>query len=192
MLPVTPEDSIAFHWYLSDQVGARWHNKGDSEAMAWAAARLEDAGILSAEVFLNHYATTIGEDVFLTSPPGTRDPWSEIVLATHEAQHILQRARDPINYEIRYLSDVAARVSYEVEAYRAGMEVDYPRRGAVRSPAATARALQDYGASPHAQEIARIQLETAAGILFRGGGPTTEAARLAVPWLQSRDLLRAG
>lgn len=191
MLAVTPQDSIDFWAYMCSQYGTQWVIKAEDPAMDWASQALETAGILPADVFLNHYATTIGRTIYLVRPPGTGDPWAEIVLCIHEHQHVVQHDRDPVIYEVRYLSEVAARVSYEVEAYRAGMEADYARRGAIRSPARTAKSLKNYGAGPVDQDVAQAQLEAAAVILFRGGGPTTEAARVGLAWLQGRGLVDA-
>lgn len=190
MLAVTSQDALDFWVYMSTQYRTQVVLKAEDPAMDWASQALEAAGILPARVFLNHYGTTIGRTIYLHRAPGTwENPWQEIVLCVHEHQHVVQHDRDPVAYEVRYLAEVAARVSYEVEAYRAGMEVDYARRGAVRPPWHVARSLRDYGAGQTDQEIAQAQLEASAEMLFRGAPASTEAARVGLAWLQGRGLV---
>lgn len=189
VLSVTSEDAHAFWAYMGAQTGGRVVDKRTAPEMQVIAEALGAAGLLTPEVFLEEYATTIGRTIYV-SDLDALPPWDSILLAVHEHQHVIQYGARGPGFAWRYLSEPAYRTSAEVEAMRAAMEVDYVRRGATRAPRELAAGLRSYAVSPADVRTAERMLEQARVILGRGAPPTVEAARLAYPWLRSRSLVQ--
>lgn len=122
----TAADAKAVWDRLQEHYGTDVTPKADSAAMKAAASALGLVGVMERKVFLERYATTLGSTIYLQYEPGDplRNAVSQIRLAVHEHQHVVQGRRDTL-YEARYLTSKTSRATYEAEAWGAELEVAY-------------------------------------------------------------------
>lgn len=139
--------------------------------------------------FLDHYATTLGPLIYM--PPGF-SPDQQIETLAHECQHVHQfwsgrptqtGLPNAFGMGWLYLTEPEARVRYEVEAYRTGLEVAYGRTRAVPPLAQLAMPLEGgYALDDAAHQLAAALLERAATSVAAGVVSTAAGAE-ALRWL---------
>lgn len=122
----TAADALAVWCHLQEHYGTNVKQKADSAVMKAAASALGLVGVMERKVFLDRYATTLGSTIHMQYEPGdpSRPAVSQIRLAVHEHQHVVQGRRDTL-YEARYLASKTSRATYEAEAWGAELEVAY-------------------------------------------------------------------
>lgn len=122
----TAADALAVWDRLQEHYGTDIRLKADSATMKAAASALGLVGVMERKVFLERYATTLGSTIYMPYEPGDpfRNAVSQIRLAVHEHQHVVQGRRDTL-YEARYLASKTSRATYEAEAWGAELEVAY-------------------------------------------------------------------
>lgn len=122
----TTADAKAVWDHLQEHYGTDVMPKADSAVLKAAASALGLVGVMERKVFLERYATTLGSTIYMPYEPGDplRNAVSQIRLAVHEHQHVVQGRRDTL-CEARYLASKTSRATYEAEAWGAELEVAY-------------------------------------------------------------------
>lgn len=187
MAELTNRIADAFIRHLSRRVHARVIRKSMAIEMELVASALEVARSLGAEVpsagdFLNNYATSVGPLVYL---PDNLSPQDAVITFTHEAQHVIQFWRHGLDMFWLYLTEPEARVRYEAEAYRAGLEVATALGLPLPSLQDLAWPLEaGYALDEGAKKLGRQLLEVAATSVS-SGIVSTEAGTMAVDYLRA-------
>jgi hypothetical protein len=192
--PATQAEADAFARHMCARFHARLIRKDMAVEMQLLAAVLDALRTFGVQVpvggdFLNHYATSLGPLIYM--PPGW-SPDTQIEVLTHEVQHVHQfwggqnqvGLGGGFHMGWLYLTEGEARLRYEVDAYRAGLEVAFARMGRLPALDSVVFPLEGgYALSPDQVGHARDLLEIA-GTSIAQGLRTTEAGRVAVEWLQ--------
>lgn len=197
MREVTAAEANEFATRMCQQCSATIIHKTDVpyvQVLAYMLDALRVAGIMvpPGDSFLHRDAITLGPIVFM---PDGLSPSETVEVVTHECQHVLQfwygtdQAAMPHGPGIAwlYLTEPEARVRYEVEAYRAGLEVRVAMTGRVPSLAEIMTPFeQGYMLDPAMIEFTR-ELMTVAATTMASGIRMTGAAIKAYPVLRSID-----
>lgn len=183
---IKPEEVRAFWHHMSQRFDTTTVNKKDAAEMQIVAHALDLLGILDRHRFLTSFTTTIGRRIYapfeVGNPQGGWDLWSQVVICVHEHQHVVQHDRDPVAYEVSYLTSRASRARYEAEAYRTNLELDFWRHRTIPSTRRLAEVLLDYGCRREDVEVVAQSLALSA-ISVRKGAVMNEATRAAFDWL---------
>lgn len=163
-------------------------DKSNAAEMRLAAAFLERIHVLDAASFMERFTTIIGRRIYAPFTPGIATPrhslWSQIVVCTHEHQHVEQHDREgKIRFSSRYLLSPAARAAYEAEAYCCNLELHYWHTGEIPDTRELADRLMHYGVRKRDIEAAHQTLSQAARKI-QAGQSITLAAQRAIDWLQ--------
>jgi hypothetical protein len=193
----TPEIVHDFFAFMAAKYGARIVDKGSAFEMKLAATVLRQMGVLDADGFLDKFATTIGHRVYLPFTPGEAQAgwslWSQIMVLTHECQHIVQYdSLGALRFGWQYLGSTAARTRLEAEAYRCQLELHFWRTGRLLSPHDLAGGLRNYAVTDADVQVAETFLGLSAESVKRGAviNPTSRAA---IDWLSvNAPELRSG
>lgn len=118
---------VAYCAFLTTTMHIDVVNKHDSAAMERFGALLQSAGVVRDDAFMNQYATTIGETIFVPFVPGVPSGrWTlegQITVLAHEARHVEQTRRmGQAVMAVQYFTS-AGRVLIEGEAYSVQMLV---------------------------------------------------------------------
>ena len=183
-------DSAAHH-------GTRARLKARSLWMKLVALVLHTLRILPRQRFMERYTTVMFRTIYTPFTPGVassaHDLWSQIVIATHEHQHVLQAKRDgPLRFSAAYLLSGRHRARLEAEAYCCNMELDWWFCGRHRDPRELAEGLVDYGCNQRAIAEARAILDACARRLADTGEVRTRSARWTIDWLSGRGVRASG
>lgn len=203
MRPATQAEADAFALEMSRRFHARIIRKDMAIEMQLLAALFDGLRALGVQLpvggdFLNHWATTLGPFIYM--PPGL-SPDDQIEVLAHEMQHVHQfwggasqaGLGGGLNMAFLYLVEPEARVRYEVDAYRTGLEVQFARARALPGLEQLVMPLEGgYALGANEHELARDLLEVAATSVSKGV-VTTEAGRAALDVLRhvAPDLLDA-
>jgi hypothetical protein len=193
----TPERVREYFAYMIEKFGARVVDKRSAVEMQLAARVLRLLGILDADAFLHHFATTIGRRIYLPFDPGTpTDGWSlwgQIMVLAHECQHVAQYdALGPLRFTWQYLGSTAGRTKLEAEAYRCQLELQHWRTGQIPSPHDLAASLRSYAVTDADVRVAETMLAMSAESV-KAGAVINPTSRVAIDWLTlNAPELRAG
>lgn len=162
--PMITSQTVRKLWsYLQSQYSTTVTHKQDAPEMSlisWITPN-----------FLTRYTTTIGRTIYTPFEIGVpSDGWSlesQVAVAAHEHQHIVQANRDGALYYFSYLFNSAARARYESEAYQSTLEVKW-FLGQEIYPDNVADGLANYGCSAADVTQARNTLERYADAIRRG------------------------
>jgi hypothetical protein len=184
----TPDEVRGLWAHMTERFGCRVINKGDAAEMKVVAAVLGQLGILNADDFLKHYATTIGARIYLPFeigvPTGDWNLWMQVIVAAHECQHAFRSQQmGLLTYGARYLTSSSQRALFEVEAYRASLEMEWWRSLTMPDPGQVAEHLRGYGVSDADVQVATTALRMAAATIKRGG-VINQASSVAIAWLE--------
>lgn len=184
---VTPDEVRRFWAYMCNEFGATVIDKRKAGEMKLVADALGAMGIQDRDTFMNNFTTTVGSRIYtpfdIGSPEGGWELWHQMVIASHELQHVIQyRKHGPIGFGLAYLTSAAARTEFEIEAYTVNLEMAYWRYGKTGSARKQAESLRGYAVSAKDIEIAAAALGSAAHTI-RQGAVVTEAMAVALPWL---------
>jgi hypothetical protein len=192
MKTATRAQAEAFMAHMATTFHARIVRRSDAieiTAIGAVLAGLRAFGVPlpSLEDFVSRYATTLGPLVYLPDV----EPDAMIELVTHECQHVHQfwhgGAGLPggLGLPWLYLTAPEARVRYEAEAYRAGLEVAWARTKALPTLDALAMPLEGgYALGAGDVQLGRDLLEIAATSV-QAGVVSTPAGVAAVAWLKA-------
>lgn len=185
-MDVRPEEVAAFWRFMQDFYGTSAVKKTSALEMQLVARALDALGIQRKDRFLKNFTTTVGRRIYtpfeIGSPQGGWDFWQQIVICVHEHQHVVQRDREGLAYELSYLIDPSARAGWEVEAYRCNLELQFWRTGTMPSSRRIAEFLRDYGCTEKDVDVAAKSLALSA-ISVRRGAILSEATHVALGWL---------
>ena len=181
----------AFWKYMSEEYGSKVIPKVDASEMIAVATFLDVTKIQSAETFMKHFTTTLGNRIYIPFEVGvasdTHDLWAQIVVCVHEHQHIEQGQRDGwVTFGSRYLTSGSYRAGYEAEAYGCNLEMQAWRYGPSYHledyAERCAQGLSSYGCKPDQIEQAEQQLKLRIPVIV-AGGVETRASQRAMAWL---------
>jgi hypothetical protein len=183
----TPTQVRAFWDYMTHTFGSQIVNKADAAEMKVLSSVLGTLGILDADSFLRHYATTIGTRIYLPFEPGVPAPgwdlWAQLVVCAHENEHVVQaKELGLVTFGARYLFSSSSRAAYEAEAYRASLELNWWRSHTMPDPAALAGLLKGYGVTQTDIDVAAATLKASADSIRRGA-VINRASSVAISWL---------
>jgi hypothetical protein len=189
----TREEANAFLQHMALRFSATVLHKEAAIEMNLAAQVLDFArkfglDLPDADTFLHRCATTVGNMVYI---PDAFTPDQVIEVATHEFQHVHQFEHGGLKLSggpgmwWLYLVASEARVQYEAEACRAGMEVVFWRTGQLP---ADLKALsfpleEGYALTPGDLQLGRDLLEISATSIA-AGVVSTAAGQTAIDWLR--------
>jgi len=142
---------------------------------------------LDVDTFMNEYSTSLGRRIYIPFEIGEstdRFPLdTQVVICTHEHQHVVQYRKDRIAFVIRYLADRAQRALYEAEAFRCNLEIENFLHGKVPRVEGYAAGLKNYGCTDDdvavVEKALRLSKQT-----IEAGGITTASSKVALRWLK--------
>jgi hypothetical protein len=184
----TPDEVRGLWTHMTERFGCRVIKKGDAAEMKAVAFVLGKLGILDPAEFLKDYATTIGTRIYLPfeigEPNGDWNLWMQVIVAAHECQHAYRGQKMGfLTYGARYLTSSSQRALFEVEAYRASLEMEWWRSHTMLDPAQVAEHLRGYGVNEADVQVATTALRMAASTIKRGG-VINQASSVAIAWLE--------
>jgi len=184
----TPHKTIVFWKHMCSHYGTRVISKEEAVEMRLAGRGLEWLQIMSHERFMNRYTTVWGTRIYPWFTVGRGDTealWKQIVVCTHEHQHVVQFRREGLpRYAARYGLSRRERARLEAEAYCCNFELNWWRNGKLLDPESTAEILYDYGCREPDVELARREFEACRERLERGE-IRNEATRVALSFLDA-------
>ena len=180
----------AFVTHMAAHHGAKVRVKSDLAMRAVAAAfdvgRAFGAALPDGGEFMEHFATTVGAEIFLPESMLSGDVRALMVVVTHECEHVWQFQRGGIAMPWFYLMEPESRASLEADAYAAGVTVGnwlgLPRPE--RPEDAAPRLANSYHLRQDDVRLATGMLASAIASVSQGA-VTTIAARGAIDWLMA-------
>jgi hypothetical protein len=184
--PALTSGEVAGLWaHMTDHFGTRVIDKSEAVEMRLAARLLDAVGIVDRKRFLAAFATTIGRRIYLPFQIGRGNEaqlWHQIVVCAHEHQHVVQRDRRGLRFELAYVTDRTERARIQAEAYRCHLELHHWRWGTLPDPRELAESLGSYGCDPADIDLAERMLRVWA-VPIRHGAVLGEASQVAIAWL---------
>lgn len=189
MSKLTTELVRDFADYMTAKYKAQIVDKGLAFEASLAATFLHAWGIVSHDDFLEHFATTIGHRMYLPFTPGVPKTgwslWQQIVVITHECQHIVQYDKlGAARFMWQYVRSTAERTRLEAEAYRCQLELHYWRTGQIMPAKDLAASLKSYGVTETDLRVAERMITMAAESV-KQGAILNHASRVAIEWLNT-------
>lgn len=187
---IQADEVVSFWRHMQERFGTTTVNKADAVEMQIVASVLDALGILDKERFLKSFTTTLGRKIYTPFDVGSAndswDLWDQMVVCVHEHQHVVQHDREGLSFEVSYVTDRAARATFEAEAYRSNLEMHFWRYGTPARSRPLAELLHDYGCRPEDVEVAAHSLALA-NVSVRRGAVLNESTRAALDWLDSHS-----
>jgi hypothetical protein len=185
----TPDQVRAFYAAMTQRFGATLIDKSDSVEMQLVADFLGSIGVMDRRAFLANYTTTLGHRIYVPFEPGVAAPgwdlWYQIVVLTHECQHIVQYDKiGSVQFDWLYVSDKAARARFEAQAYRSQLELQRWHYGQLESSSDVAARLAAYAVKSSDLPVAAEILESGAAVMEQDGR-INEATVAAIEWLEA-------
>jgi len=187
MSGLTPTQVATFWQYMTHRFDASIIDKRNAVEMQLVSRLLDSIGIVDKDAFLQHFATTIGRRIYVPFeigiPTVNWSLWGQIMVCTHECQHIVQYDQlGPIKFAWKYTTNSAGRTRLEAEAYRCQLELNFWRTGQLLSADDLASSLKSYGVTDTDLEVAETFLRISGESVCRGAviNPTS---RVAIDWL---------
>lgn len=185
---LTPEIVCGLWNHLAERFNLQLVDKADAKEMRFVADFLEHMGILDADKFMNEYATTLGNRVyvpFVLGDPESRPLVSQACTLSHEAQHGAQAIREGlVEFVFRYLTSRARRAYFEAEALTTGLEVYHVLTDREPNIASVAHSLAGYALREADIQTCEKHLRSA-WLTVSAGGVITTAGREAVWYLKN-------
>ncbi len=143
--------------------------------------------ILSKEIFMNYFSTTIGNTIYTNFKTG--DPLysfvSQLFLAAHEHTHVLQYRKEKFIFFLKYIFSSSSRAKYEAEAYTANIELHYFLFKEIIDVNYFADSLKYYKCSKKDIEKA-INILNKNISLIKEGKIISESSKEIIAWLNNR------
>ena len=159
MKELTPAVVAGLYQHLSDTYDSQVTSKADAEEMQAIGWALGLMGILDQDTFMQRFATTVFDNIYLPFTPGDFSKvgaQSQVILAVHEHEHVVQYRREgPLDFCGSYLAQQSARAHWEAEAYRSSVEMCWFMYGRAPDLDRIARKILNYGCG--ADEVAYIK-----------------------------------
>lgn len=184
----TPHRTIVFWNAMCKRYGTRVIPKRDAVEMRLAGRGLELLRIMTHERFMSRYTTVWGTRIYpwFTIGRGDADSlWKQIVVCTHEHQHVEQFRREGLpRYAARYGLSTRERARLEAEAYCCNFELHWWRTGELLDPDSVSKILFDYGCSQDDVDLARREYE-ACRVRLENGELRNAASLAAIELLEA-------
>lgn len=177
----TQEEAQAFLDHLEAKCGVEINKKEDSNFMQTIAGGLGVLGIVDKKQFMESFATTIDNKVWI---PSGWTAWSKISVAPHEVRHGNQAKKDGFpGFAWAYLTDEEQRYLLECEAYVISSEMHFWRYREVLDPNFVYEILASYAVSEPHRALAKTYIEMA-NITVARGSVANDETRIAIEWLE--------
>jgi hypothetical protein len=187
-LTLTPDVVSSLWTYMQRRYGTTVVPKESAPEMRVASV------FLPTPKFLTNYVTTIGRRIYVPFTVGVvNNNWTlagQAAVCAHEHQHVVQLAREGLWFQIGYALGTSKRAAYEVEAYRATLEMQWYLFGTLGDPERMAEGLVNYGCTAADVETSKRALAAHAAQV-RAGLVGTEAARAAIAYLEVLRISRS-
>jgi len=171
---LTKEHVVGLWKFMAKKYNFEVVNKRDSGIMDAIGVFLDTMNIQDKDMFMDNCAVTIStmvkNRVYVPFEIGEADRVSlagQVKTCAHEAQHVVQHSRDWM-FNAKYLASDTARASYEADAYRANMELEWYLTGRLLSPAGLANNLKAYSIGAADRKIAEKHLLIASKMVKEG------------------------
>lgn len=166
--------------------GTRILPKRSAPEMRATARLLNALGVLSQDAFLDRYTTVWGRRIYPCFTPGEgEDLWSQILVCTHEHQHVEQLdALGRVGFLTRYLGSARSRALLEADAYCTNLELHHWRHGSLPALTWYVDVLRDYACDASSRAAALEVYEALAQDLERGAVERRPASRRAIVLLE--------
>lgn len=188
-MPLTGDHVRAFSRHMSDLHKTTIVDKKNAIEMQAIAQFVGLLGIggQTAEEWMRRWSITIGSRIYYAFTPGEADGenelWNQVLIITHEHQHVVQHRRYGIDYYWSYL-DKDRRVLWETEAFATASALWHWRKGWVLEPADILQSLPAYGMNDAQVANAHRALDLVLLSIKQGVVPY-RAARDAIAWLEA-------
>lgn len=193
---LTPELVRGLWTHMAQTFGSVLVDKLRAPEMKMIAEFLGKMGVLDTTEFLENFATTLGNRIYIPFEIGVPRAdnryglRSQVILCCHENYHVVQAKREglPI-FAAKYLANSANRAAYEAEAFVCNLEMRYFLDGGVlKNPQQlchdTAELLRFYACKPVDIAVTEKSLTIAAQIV-QSGGVLRQTSRAAIDWLEN-------
>ncbi len=150
-------------------------------------------GIMSYQTFMTRYPTGWGRRIYPCFVVGEGDEdalWGQVVICTHEHQHVEQYRRDGFfRYTASYLLDSRARALYEAEAYGCNLELAWLKQRSMPATDMMAKKLLAYGCDDEDVAAARDHFDKLV-LKIKDGSYRSAAVERALEFLPPDLLVR--
>lgn len=191
---MTRKEIVQSLWkYMQEKYDSEVVDKDDSVAMKAVAIILNALKIQDKETFMKKFTTTIDRAIYTPFEIGVETQsfsyWSQIAICVHEHQHIEQSLRVGwFTFMGKYLASSSDRACYEAEAYGCDLEMlswansqDFNFAYYIDR---CCSGLTSYGCNEEDIIMAK-QILSARADLISQGTIETQAAKLAIKWLEN-------
>ena len=187
MKNITPQIVKDYHAYMAKKFNAVIIQKKDAAGMLFIDHALSLMGVKKKGYFLDHFALTLGNRIYIHWEPGVGTPQQlayQIRVLAHECQHVLQYRDDP-RFALRYLLSKSRRAHFEAQAMHCDLELYHWLYGAAMSVALLTGTLKYYRVRSADRAVARQDLNIYNQAVSRGQ-ISTKPGKVAIRWLQAR------
>ena len=187
MKNITPQIVKDYHVHMAKKFNAVIIQKKDAAGMVLIDNALSLMGVKNKGYFLDHFALTLGNRIYIHWEPGVGSPAQlayQVRVLAHECQHILQY-RDDERFMLRYLLSKSRRAHFEAQAMHCDLELYHWLYGAAMSVSLLTGTLKYYRVRSADRATARQDLNIYNQAVSRGQ-ISTKPGKVAIRWLQSR------
>lgn len=183
---LTPELVKKFHIHMCNKYDMKIMDKEDAWEMQLVGKALDMMKIQDKDDFLNRYATTIGNRIYLPYEVGSYDISLDNQIGTlcHELHHKRQADRDSF-FEIKYLLDKDYRAHKEARALTVNLEMHWWYCGKLYNTDMLAESLRSYALEDRHIRVVKKHLKIHAAIVKQGGVENT-ISKQSIRWLNRR------
>lgn len=167
--------------YLCKKHNAEVINKASATEMKLIGWALDLMGVVDKEYFLNNFATTIGNNIYL--PFSIEKPTKrQIEVFVHELHHTRQFQRNP-KMPSQYILSSAKRAHFEARAMECDLEMHWYFYKKLLNIDALAYNLKFYGCTKTDINTVKKHLKSVA-VTIKHGGIHNKVSKDAINWLQ--------
>ena len=193
MPALTPEVTHAFWEGMCAHYNTRVIDKERAPEMHASGHVLAALGIMSYQTVMTRYTTVWGRRIYPCFVVGEGDEdalWGQVVICTHEHQHVEQYRRDGFfRYTASYLLDSRARALYEAEAYGCNLELAWLKQRSMPATDMMAKKLLAYGCDDEDVAAARDHFDKLV-LKIKDGSYRSAAVERALEFLPPDLLVR--
>jgi len=186
---ITPELVKDFWTYMTKTYGTKVCPKPDAVEMQIVGDVLGALGIVDKTAFMERFTTTIGTTIYTPFEPGVEDDkgvwslWQQVLTCAHEHHHVHQmNTQGVLAFSTSYIGNTSRRATFEAEAYRVEMELDFWRTGKTRPVASYVELAESYGLTE--EDLKFFEAFLAVSLpMVKTGAVVDKTANVAIDWL---------
>lgn len=185
MKNITSEIVIKYHKYMAKTYGFQIINKLNVPEMRIIAATLKKITPIDSKSFLEKYATTLYDRVYVPYKIGKgsqSELFRQIRIITHEAQHVADFRDEPYKMAI-YLALDSERAKIEARALSTSIYLYWWKNNVVPNLTTITKELYYYGLDATDQNVVRTHLTIHIPIARRSQIPNNLVVKKGIAWL---------